>query len=224
MRQTIKRSGVKGWRTVLALIFIVAICTVSARAQYLFSNLQSASILKPKQVEVTPDFSTVSFSMSGESGHVWDIYGLQMGIGVFKGVEFRARYGYLKLSGGYSSHVSFATFGPKIGLWKDFLSLYVPFEFGFGDNVDVSQTWSVHPTLMGTIPVGKSVEINPAAKVLIPFQKDSQTLVALDLGLGILLLDSKNLVIRPEGGILLHPGDSGSFLQLSIGVGYRFGR
>lgn len=222
MRQTNKRSGVKGWRTVLALIFVVAICTVSARAQYLFSNLQSASILKPKQVEVTPDFFTVSIHSGGESMHVWDIYGAQLGIGLFNRVEFRATYGYLKLSG-YSNHVSFVTFGPKIGLWKDFLSLYVPFEFGFGDNVAVSETWSVHPTLMGTIPVGKSVEINPAAKVLIPFQKGSNTLVALDLGLGILLLDSK-LVIRPEGGILFHPGDSGSFLEFGIGVSYRFGK
>ena len=223
MRQTIKRSGVKGWRTVLALIFIVAICTVSARAQYLFSNLQSASILKPKQVEVTPDFTTVSFHLSGESGHVWDIYGVQLGIGVFKGVEFRAQYGYLKFNGD-SSHVSFVNFGPKIGLWKDFLSLYVPFEFAFGDMVDVSETWSVHPTLMASIPVGKTIEINPAAKVLIPFQKDSNTLVALDLGFGIFLLESKNLVIRPEGGILFHPGDSGSFLEFSVGVSYRFGK
>jgi hypothetical protein len=222
MRQTIKRSGVKGWRTVLALIFVVAICTVSARAQYLFSNLQSASVLKPKQVEVTPDFSTVSLSISGESGHVWDIYGLQLGIGVFKGVEFRARYGYINPK--YGSGVSFINFGPKIGLWKDFLSLYVPFELGFGDMVDVSETWSAHPTLMASIPVGKMIEINPAAKVLIPFQKGSQTLVALDLGLGIFLLESKNLVIRPEGGILFHPGDSGSFLQFSIGVSYRFGK
>ncbi|MGZ4886198.1 MAG: hypothetical protein ACXVJK_00650 [Candidatus Aminicenantales bacterium] len=223
MRQTIKRSGVKGWRTVLALIFVVAICTVSARAQNLFSNLQSASVLKPKQVEVTPDFSTVSLSITGESGHVWDIYGLQLGIGVFRGVEFRARYGYLNWAG-FGPNVSFINFGPKIGLWKDFLALYVPFEFGFGDMVDVSETWSVHPTLMGTIPVGKTVEINPAVKALIPFQKDSQTLVALDLGLGILLLESKNLAIRPEGGILFHPGDSGSFLELSVGVSYRFGK
>jgi hypothetical protein len=75
---------------------------------------------------------------------------------------------------------------------------------------------------MASIPVGKMIEINPAAKVLIPFQKDSNTLVALDLGLGIFLLESKNLVIRPEGSILFHPGDSGSYLQFSIGVSYRF--
>jgi len=221
MRQTVKRSGVKGWRTVLALFFVVAICTVSARAQYLFSNLQSASILKPKQVEVTPDFSTVSIHSGGESMRVWDIFGLQLGIGVADRVELRVRYGYINPK--YGSGVSFVNFGPKIGLWKDKLSLYVPFEVGFGDTVDVSKTWSAHPTLMASLPVGKTLEINPAVKALIPFQKDAQTLVALDLGLGIFLLESKNLVIRPEAGIMFHPGDSGSFLQFSIGVSYRSG-
>jgi len=223
MRQTIKRSGVKGWRTVLALFFVLAICTVSARGQFLFSNLQSASILKPKQVEVTPDFSTVSIHASGETMRVWDIYGVQLGVGVFKGVELRARYGYLNWRGS-GPNVSFVNFGPKIGLWKDFLSLYVPFELGFGDMVDVSETWNVQPTLLASLPVGKMLEITPAVKALIPFQKGSQTLVALDLGFGIFLLESKNLVIRPEGGILFHPGDSGSFLEFSVGVSYRFGK
>jgi hypothetical protein len=220
MRQTIKRSGVKGWRTVLALFFVVAICTVSARAQFLFSNLQSASILKPKQAEVAPDFSTVSFHSSDTSGHVWDIYGLQLGVGVANRLEIRVRYGYLNWSG-YGSNVSFINFGPKIGLWKDMLSLFVPFEFGFGHYVHVPDTWNVQPTLMLSAPVAKSVEITPAVKVLIPFQKGSDTLVAVDLGLGIFLLESKNLVIRPEAGILFNPGHSGSFLQLGVGIGYR---
>ncbi len=222
MRQTIKRSGLKGWRTVLALFFVMAICTVSARAQILFSNLQSASILKPKQVEVTPDFFSVSISASGNTAHVWDIYGLQLGIGVFNRVELRARYGYVNPK--FGSGVSFVNFGPKFGLWKDKLSLYVPFEVGFGMYVETSQTWSAHPTLMASLPVGKTLEITPAVKALIPFQKGSQTLVALDLGLGIFLLESKNLVIRPEAGILFHPGDSGSFLEFGIGVSYRSGK
>lgn len=43
------------------------------------ADQQSARLLAPGEVEVTPSFSSVSFSNEGESEHVQDQFGLRAG-------------------------------------------------------------------------------------------------------------------------------------------------
>lgn len=226
MRQTVRSPVIKRRRTVLPLSFAVAIFTVSAQAQAVFSNLQSASVLKPKQLEVTPDFSAV-IVLSEDEGleHVWNTLGVQLGVGIAKKLEIRVRYAYLDRTDGYTTN-SIVSFGPKIGLVKNALSFYLPVEFKLsGDDIESMDTSNIQPTLMLSAPVGKRAEINPAVKVSVPFHAAKiaspyqHAQVAVDLGFGIFLGHSKNLVIRPEAGVLFVGG--GDFWQFSVGCDVR---
>ncbi len=99
------------------------------------------------------------------------------------------------------------------------MAIYVPAGFVFGEDIEVSDTWQIHPTLLLTLPISKYIEFNPSAKVLIPFKSEGETLVAFNLGIGI----STNLerwAICPESGFLYNPGESGHFMHLSIGFTY----
>ena len=186
-----------------------------------FSDLQSAKLAGPGQLEMTPSFSSVSFSSEGESEHVQNHLGIQAGLGVFDIMDFRLRYERLSVdqcdNGTFGVNV--LGFGPKFSLVKDWAAFYVPVGFAFGEDIEVSDTWQVHPTLLLTLPVNKYIELNPSAKVLIPFQSERDTLFAFNLGAGI----SANLdkwAIRPELGFLINPGESGSYMHLSIGFTY----
>src|SRR5262245_49856737 len=57
-----------------------------------FSDLQSAKLVAPGQVELTPGIGTVKFSNPDEddSGRVQDQFGIQAGLGLHEAVELRA--------------------------------------------------------------------------------------------------------------------------------------
>jgi hypothetical protein len=215
------RSVVRALRTALALVFALAVLNAAAGAQYLFTDQQSGWVLKPKEAEVGAAFGSVSLHIYGETGHIWNIYGVNLGVGVARGVELRVRYGYLDVKN--ATGASVVSFGPKIGLWRDILAIDVPVEVALGKNVETSRTWNIQPGLIASIPIGKSLEITPSAKALVPLYKgpDADTLVAVNLGLGIFATVKKNLVIRPEVGLLFDPGNPGTFYQFGIGISYR---
>jgi hypothetical protein len=219
---TTGRSALRALRTGLALAFALAVLCATAGAQYLFTDQQSGWVLAPKQFEVGGGFGTVGFSYGGESEHVWNVYGLNMGYGLVKNVELRVRYGYLDPQ--YGNGASAFSIGPKIGLWKNKLSIIVPVEFLTGQYVETSQSWNIQPGIIASFPVGKRVEITPSAKALIPVGSDPynerDTLMAVNLGLGFFATADRSLVIRPEIGFLFKPGDSGSYMQFGIGVSY----
>ncbi len=221
---TTERSVLRALRTGLALVFALAVLNATAGAQYLFTDQQSGWVLKPKQAEVGAAFNSVTFNMEGETEHMWNIYGVNLGYGLAKNVELRVRYGYLDPGHGGSGASAFS-FGPKIGLWKNKLSIIVPVEFLTGQYTSTSQTWNIQPGLIASIPLGKKFEVTPSVKALIPLgneDEDNTTLMAVNLGLGFFATADRSLVIRPEIGFLFKPGAEvpGNFMQLGIGVSY----
>ncbi len=136
-------------------------------------------------------------------------------------MDFRLRYERISvdLDGDGSFGVNILGFGPKFSLIKDMVAVYVPIGFAFGEDIEVSETWQIHPTLLITLPVSKYIEFNPSAKILIPIKGEQDTLVAFNLSTAI----SANLekwAIRPEIGFLYNPGESGHFMHFSIGFTY----
>jgi len=227
MDRTAGRSVLRALRTGLALVFALGVLSATAAAQYLFTDMQSGWVLSPRQAEISGSFGSVTANYGNGMGseHAWNIYGVNLGYGLFKNVELRARYGYLDPSGGGSGASAFS-FGPKVNLWKNKLSIIVPVEFLTGQYVETSQSWNIQPGLIASFPIGKKFEITPSAKALIPLYKDpyneADTLVAVDVGAGFFATADRRLVIRPEIGILFDPGQSGSFVQFGIGVSYCF--
>lgn len=65
-------------------------------------------------------------------------------------------------------------------------------------------------------PIGKSFEINPSAKIMIPFDSDIGTLYAFNLGLAI-STDVSKWAIRPEFGICTD-FTGGHFMHFGVGL------
>ncbi len=202
------------WRGSLGFGFLLAcVLCILYGCVPVFSDLQSARLLGPGKIEITPGFSTVGISSEGESEHVQNHYGGQVGIGILNGLDFRLRYERFD-----DPSANVLGFGPKFRLYKNHAALYVPVGFAFGGDIeDPADIWSTHPTLLFTVPVARYLEINPSAKVMIPFQKGQDTLDAFNLGTAI-SSDVTKWAIRPEAGICFNPGESGLFWQFSIGL------
>jgi hypothetical protein len=207
------------------IIFLLACLTVIfPGCAPVFSELQSAKLVGPGHIEVTPSFSSVSVSSEGESEHIQNHYGIQAALGVSSMMDFRLRYERVSvdlqdMDSDESFGVNVLGFGPKFSLVKDMVAAYFPVGFAFGEDIEVSETWQIHPTLLITVPISKYIEFNPSAKVLIPLKGEQDTLVAFNLGTAI----SANLekwAIRPEIGFLYNPGESGHFMHFSIGFTY----
>lgn len=180
-----------------------------------FSDFQSAKLVGPGRVEVTPSASTV-FASGSDGGHAQDEYGLQVGAGVLDRLDLRARY--VRVEG-----INGIGFGPKISLVKDRLALAVPVGFAFGEDVETAQTWTVHPTLLLTHSVKPRLELNASVKGLIPLSRDGgDNLVAMNFGVGF--GDLERWVIRPEIGFLFDPGESGHFTQFGLGITWFAGK
>lgn len=190
-----------------------------------FSELQSARLAGPGRIEMTPSYSSVSAASEGETQHVQDHYGIQAAVGVAPVLDLRLRYERVQLDveGSQSFGINVVGFGPKFGLVKDWVALYFPVGFAFGEDIAVSETWQFHPTVLFSVPFNKYFELNTSAKALIPLQSGKDTLLAFNVGFGL----SSNLdrwAIRPEIGFLYDPnsGSQGHYMHLSIGFTYRF--
>jgi hypothetical protein len=185
-----------------------------------FADMQSARLAGPKRVELTPGYSSVSFSEDGETEKVQDHFGLQVATGISDRVDLRARFERISVD---DDGVNVIGAGPKVALLPERLALYVPVGFAFGSDIDSGDTWQVHPTLLGTVPlVADRLELNTSGKVLVPISSSvAETLVAFNMGLGI--GDLSRIVVRPEVGFLFNPGESGHYRHFTIGLSYYTG-
>lgn len=216
------RSKVPSVRNSIALIALATALALAAGCVAPFSDLQSAKLVGKGNFEVTPGYSSIAASDEGESQKFMENYGVQVAYGVTKFMDWRLRYEYIRFDVEEdTAKTNMFGFGPKFRLFKNWLAFYVPVGFAFGGDLEEgasSETWQVHPTLLGTLTIGKFLEINPSAKVMIPFDKDSfDTLYAFNLGFA-LSTDVSKWAIRPEVGLCTGPDlDGGTFLQFSIG-------
>ena len=208
----------------LVVYFALVIFVFLARCAPPFSAMQSARLAGKGKFEVTPFFSTVSFSAEGETEHVQNEFGLQGAYGLGDRIDVQLRYEFISVevedpyAGDLSASANVIGLGPKIGIYRDIFAFCLPIGFAFGGDIDdVSETWQIHPTLVITLPIGKSFELSPSSKVLIPLSGDGDVLLAFNLGSGI----SANLrkwAIRPEIGFLINPGEEGHFTHFSVGI------
>ena len=203
------------------IVFFALVCTSALITSCVapFSDLQSAKLLGKGNIEVTPSYSSVSVSDEGETDHIQNHFGAQIGFGLAKFMDLRLRYEHISATIDEESvSANVIGFGPKFRLAKNWLAFYLPIGFAFGGDIeDGSESWQIHPTLLATVPVGKYLEINPSAKIMIPFSSDAfDTLLAFNLGLAI-SSDVSKWAIRPEIGICT-TGGSGYFMQFSVGL------
>jgi hypothetical protein len=189
-----------------------------------FSDLQSARLAGTGRIEATPSFSTVSFSGDGESERIQTHVGLQVATGIGARTDLRLRFERIDVRDeDFGANV--IGFGPKFSLMFDRIALNLPVGFAFGSDIEMSETWQIHPTLLGTLPVHPAVELNGSIKMLVPLveRNEIDDLVAFNIGLGI-GPDLARWAIRPEVGWMFNPGEDGHFRHFSIGLTYYFDR
>ena len=210
-------------------LLAIALTSLSACAVP-FSEMQSARLAGVGRSEITPTYSMVRAPLEeGGTGSVQTQFGAQAAYGLTKNLDLRLRYERIALSElvdeeGSGSGTNILAIGPKFPLVRDRIALFVPIGLGFGGGIKSSETVQVHPTVLLTLPVGKAIDINSSLKALIPLSdKGGETLVAVNLGLGISTADRK-WTVRPEVGVLRKPNESGHFRHFSIGLTRGFGR
>jgi hypothetical protein len=205
-------------------IVVSAVALLAHGCAPVFSDLQSARLVRPGQVEVTPSASAVDLVEDG-SEHVQNDFGLQVAAGVSDRVDVRARYTRVVIDQDDTGDlgVNVVGFGPKVRLIKDRLALAIPVGFAFGQDIESGDTWAVEPTLIGTLPIVKNLDVTVAGKYLAWLSADdADNLVAVNVGLGIGPPDK--WVIRPEVGFLWNPGEEGHFRHLSLGFSFVLGQ
>ena len=204
---------VQGLRSRCALTASVALLPLLAGCAPVFSDLQSARLAGTGRVEVTPSGSAYYFSGDDGTEHVENHAGLQLATGIHDRVDLRLRYEHA-----FDAGVNVIALGPKVGVVKDKLALSLPVGFAFGSDVQSSESWQFHPTLIGTLPLGRKAEWSTSVKALIPLSgEDNDTLVAFNTGFGL----SSNLdswVLRPEVGLCFDPGEKGHYTQVSVAL------
>ena len=216
MKQRAKVLSLRNVMVVFALAGMLAFVTGCVAP---FSDLQSARLLGKGNIEVTPSYTSVSMSDEGTTQHVQNHYGAQIGFGLAEFMDFRLRFEHISATIDTESvSANVLGFGPKFRLAKNWLAFYVPIGFAFGGDVENGgDSWQVHPTMLATLPISKFLEINPSAKVMIPFKSAAGDVAyAFNLGLAI-SSDVTKWAIRPEIGICTS-FSGGSFMQFSIGV------
>jgi len=181
-----------------------------------FSELQSAKLVDEGEFEIAGHYSAVSWHDEGEGDKVQDHIGVQFAYGLAEKINLRFRYEHINV-GDFDVAAHVIGFGPKFALTEDVIAFYVPVGFATGEDVDTENTWQLHPTLLLTSAQSEMLEFNVSVKYLLTFEKDSDDLLAFNLGMG-LSSDLSRYAIRPEGGILINPGEGGLFWHWSLGL------
>ena len=203
-------------RTLFIALYVLILSILFQNCAPVFSEMQGARLVGKDNHELTAGYTSVSVSDDDDSEGLQEELGLQYAYGLSDRTDFRFRYSHISLENSdYSFNV--IGFGPKFSIKKDVAAFYLPVGFAFGEDIEVSESWQIHPTLLYTLPLGKNFELNPSAKALIPVGNDGDILVAFNLGAAF-STDFSKWAIRPEFGYMFNPGEEGHFTQISIGL------
>jgi hypothetical protein len=212
-------------------LLLVALAFVSGCAPT-FSDLQSARLVGPGGMEITPSYSQVHYSDDEDLDIVQHHFGVQFATGIGSGIDLRLRYESIHADGDWDDEggnwsgmepmfdaVNVFGIGPKFGLVKDRLALFVPVGFAFGSDIQTGETVQIQPTLLFSVPFDRHIELTTGAKALLSLDSDNDDLYALNLGLG-LSKDLTSWAVRPEVGLLRNPGEDGTFWHFSLGFSF----
>ncbi|WP_209332717.1 hypothetical protein [Lunatimonas salinarum] len=204
---------------IIFLVHVAFVAAISAPAQ-VFSEYQSARLLRPGESELGLHYSPVWLGRNFDYTRTINDLGLQLGTSVADGLELRIRYDRLwfreePIGEGFS----YMMFTPKFRIVKDRLALLLPIYFSLEKHIE--RTWVFSPGLIYGIPIGQQAEINLANSYLITLNAENSNLVSFNLGIALRPVGS--WMFRPETGILIHPGQPGKFWSLGVGVSKRLG-
>ncbi len=203
--------------TYLRWLCFCAACTAFSGC-YVFSNHQSARLIAPDEIEITPILQQVNFTEDGTSEQVGIQFGFQFTQGLTRHLNLRARYERIDPDGPAAYH--YFDFGPKFGKVDGRLALELPFGAFFGEDVSEDRSLQFHPALMYTHSFTERIELTGFAKYLFFLFDDSDDLAAFGLGAGFTSEDGR-VCVRPEFAVLRNPGEDGYYSSFGLGLSFR---
>ena len=209
--------------------FLAALAlALSMTGCYSFAMHQTAHRLAPGQTSITAGLSRQAF-INGEDGDYEDgfsVVDVQVRHGLER-FEIGSRISRINLQDGYH----FVSLAPKISLVEDRLAFLLPIGVFFngpfpGDDVDidVAESLQVHPSLIATIPLGRTeTELNLGFKTIVLLDSPEEYITGINLGLRMTPDEvTGGPAILPEIG--LFTGSSGNYyFYFGTAFSYAFG-
>lgn len=180
---------------------------VPASAQSIFTTYDDAPVIGPNGIAITPSIASVAATFSGTTERFGTLYGARVTFGVGERADISATIGRFQEAGG-GGGVNLLNLGVKVPLWADRVSLLAPVGLSFGSGVDVGQTAHIDPGIVFTTPIGTMVDLNPSARVILPFCDGCDPLLGFEVGLGMRSSGSR-VNIRPTFGVVVNPQEGG---------------
>ena len=194
---------------------------------YSFALHQTAQLLAPGQTSITPGISRQAFI----DGDEWDYHDgfwtvdVQVRHGLER-YEIGGRISRINLEDGYQ----FVSFDPKISLVEDRLAFLLPIGVFFSDpfpgdaEIDVVESFQVHPSLIATIPLGRSGQhLNLGVKGIVLLDHPADHLTGINLGLRLTPdEETPGHAVHPEIG-LFTTSDGHYYFHFGTAFSFAFG-
>jgi len=197
-----------------------------------FNTIQTARMLPPKAIEITPNYTWYGYLTSVDEEYQWrqSNCGGRLGIGLTKKINL---YGHYEMIGfGEKDHekywhwskIHFVELGLKLKMTKPdsnktLAALYLPVGTYFEDFSDKLEYFQIQPTMILTRPIMKRVDLSGSTVVVVSKVEDRKvgiTFVAQNIGLDVNIYRNR-LSVRPEIGIGIGISMEAPIYQFSIG-------
>ncbi|TNE68464.1 MAG: hypothetical protein EP344_01320 [Bacteroidetes bacterium] len=177
------------------------------------TSFESARMLQKGAGELTGHYTYYTVHDDESTEGINNNFGLRLGYGIADAVDIKARYERLVPKEEGASGINYIDLAPKVALWPGRIAGTVPVGVYFDDE---DHEWVISPKLLFTLPANDQFEATFAAKADIFPEEGADDYLGFNLGFGI----SNNLnrwALRPEVGVLINPGESGSSWAWGIG-------
>lgn len=181
-----------------------------------YSSYQSARIVERGKPHATVGITRSVFPGAEKNNLDWWTLDGDMRFGVARRVDALVRVSVFHNipKGGGGGQV---TLGLRCGIIEDHFAMTVPASVTIGDFYFYSLR--VQPGFIGTIPLGKHLEINGSARAHVYIYAMELFGIGYNVGFGI-TSPSGEWTIRPEVGWLQLTGNSSSTAYLQYGIGF----
>ncbi len=184
------------------------------------SNLQSASLLPSKSVEVTGAYSlnTYHSRKTDENDVVSNSIGLSALYGINKNINIRARYQLILPTYDYTDNMQYISLGVKVPMVRKYLAFYIPGSVIFSKEFSTLNNLFFEPTVITSIYINNHFNINMALSYQL-FVEEIDNVVSFSLG-GDLHNIIPSTIIKPEFTVATHPPTTGLYFTFTVGFSF----
>ena len=222
MRIKVKNTGKNNLIVLLSTLVIFIGCSPC------FNTMQTARMLKPKTVEITPNYNWYG-DFKDEYNWSQYSYGCRIGVGLTNKISLYGHYGIVEFgqrnNKDYWSKINIIGLGLKFKMTKPednktLAALYIPVGTYFENISDKIDYFQIQPTMILTRQIKKKLDILGSTVLAISKVRDSDINVFIAQNIGIdLHLKNTGFSLRPEIGVGIGEG-SNPLYQYGIGLSY----